>query len=191
MREVILKLDGLVCEAQLCDSRRNVLAEARIELNGPTNWYELLAKVGDELKLMQHPPPGLTTQGDAMTNDECRRTNAPRSVVSHPWQPDLCGFGMPGYGWGFWLPPEAPKAVKSETCCGFRDEAAAVKAATFLKNNHDVITGDLPNGVFEVFGYAGKFTFIDLHGIVHSFSERQQAQAHAGKLEGTQMAKPD
>lgn len=65
MREVLIQLNGLVCEAQLCDGRRNVLAEARIELSGPTNWYELLAKVGDDLKLLEHTPPGLLTEGDA------------------------------------------------------------------------------------------------------------------------------
>lgn len=178
MREVILKLNGLVCEAQLCDSRRNVLAETRIELNGPTNWYELLAKVGDELKLLEHAPPGLLTEGDDPV------------IQAEVWQVIECGQGWcPGWGWGFFLPFDTTKQrVPLETCCGFRDEAGAVKAAKFLRHNLDVISGDLPNGVFEIFGLTGTWAFLDLHGEVHaSFPTRDEARGCAAKLEALQM----
>lgn len=168
MREVRLQINGLVCEAHLLDSHCNVLAETRIELNGPTNWYELLAKVGDELKLADHPPPGLPTQ---------------------VWQVIRCGKPhCPGWGWGFYLPFDRTKQqVPVQTCCGFRSESAAAGAAKFVRGNLDVIEGGPPGGTFEVFGYAGNYAFIDLNGIVHSFSDRQHAQSHAAKLEATQM----
>lgn len=63
MREVIIRLNGQACRAQLCLGSQ-VIEETLIELNGPTNWYDLLAKVGEELKLANHPPPGLFTEGD-------------------------------------------------------------------------------------------------------------------------------
>lgn len=179
MREVSIQINGQVCEAQLCVGDK-VIEETRIELHGPTNWFELLAKVGDELKLCSHPPPGLPTEGDLP-----ERLGDPEA-----WQVALCGFGVPGYGWGFWLPgQENEKALRlSESCCGFRDEAAAVKAAKFLRHNLDVITGDLPNGVFEIFGLTGTWAFLDLHGDVHaSFPTSGEARGCAAKLEALQM----
>ena len=177
MREVRLKLNGLVCEAHLYDSRRNVLAETRIELNGPTNWYELLAKVGDDLKLLEHAPPGLLTEGDDPV------------IQAEVWQVILCGRPFcPGWGWGFFLPfDETKQKVPVQTCCGFRDLAAAAKAAKCLRHNLGTIT-EVPNGVFEVFVIDGVYAFLDLHGEVHaSFPTREEARGCAGKLEALQM----
>lgn len=183
MREVRLQLNGLVCEAQLCDGKRNVLSETKVELDGPTNWLDLLVRIGSQLNLKDHPPPGLVTESDQAADKSVR---APLEA----WQAALCGFGMPGFGWGFWLPgQENEKAVRlAETCCGFRDEAGAVKAAKFLRHNLDVITGDLPGGVFEIFGLTGTWAFLDLHGDVHaSFPTREEARGCAAKLEAVQM----
>ena len=64
-----------------------------------------------------------------------------------------------------------------------------MKAAKFLRHNLDVITGDLPNGVFEIFGLTGTWAFLDLHGDVHaSFQTRVEARGCAAKLEAMQMS---
>ncbi len=174
MMEITLKIDGLVCEAHLCDRRGHVLAETRIEINGPTNWDELLAKVSDELKLHQHPPPGLLLQGE---------TDEARKVIRSPWQPvHFQSIRMHGFGWGFWLP------CGTETCCGFLNHAAAQKAARLLRTLEAVITGDLPNGTFEIFHVPDGAAFFDLNGELHStFPTIREARGCAAKLEALQM----
>ena len=179
MREVIIRIGARACEAQLCAGDK-VIEETRIELEAPTNWFDLLVRIGSQLNLKDHPPPGLVTEGDRearLGDEETRRLGDPEA-----WQTALCGISMPGYGWGFWL------SCLTETCCGFRDEAGAGKAAKFLRHNLDVITGDLPGGVFEIFGLTGTWAFLDLHGEVHaSFPTRDEARGCATKLEALQM----
>ncbi len=161
MRELILRISGLVCEAQLCDAHHHVLAEARIALHGPTNWYELLAKVGDELKLSERPPPGLLVQGD----------------LAGPWKAALAGFGIPGWGWGFYLPN------LKETCSGFCDEAAATKGAQRLKAHAGGIP-EFPNGTYEAFKSGAHWAFLDAEGEMHhGFPSPSAAQNCAAKLE--------
>lgn len=104
-----------------------------------------------------------------------------------PWQAVHFGTShtqtLPGWGWGFYLP------CLSETCCGFRNEEAAAKAAKLLKTLSVNITGDLPNGVFEIFELRDEgHAFFDLHGELHcTFPTREEARGCAAKTEAVQM----
>lgn len=174
MRRITIEIDGMNCEVELCNGQGTVLAKAGLEMSGPVSWSDLLTTLAAALQLDQHTPPGLLVQGDA---------KYPSTTSSEPWEAKLCGFGIPGWLYGFWLPG------MEESCCGFRTAAAATKGAKFLRHNLDAITGDLPNGVFEIFVLTGTYAFLDLNGDVHaSFPRREDAAGCAAKLEGLQMS---
>jgi hypothetical protein len=83
---------------------------------------------------------------------------------------------------------EAAEPGPRESCCGFRDRVAAIKAAMVLKVNLDRIHSDLPQGVFEVFALDAAFAFLDVHGVLHAtFPSRIEARGCAAKMEAQQM----
>lgn len=177
MRRIVIEIDAMKCEGEMTNGQGTVLSKAGLEMSGPVSWTDLLTTLSVAMQLDQHTPPGMPIHGDM---------KYPSTTSRKPWEVKLCGFGLPGYGWGFWL-PKPDQASVEETCCGFCDATAATRAVNFLRSNLAFIEGDPPGGTFEVFRYAGHHAFLDLHGMVHSFSDRPQALSHAAKLESTQV----
>lgn len=182
-RRLVIDIQGHGCAAILQsvqeDGSTSLLAHAGFEMqHGIHSWSRLLNEVHDELKLDTFTPPGMPTEGGKTCRD-------PFEV----WQVVRCDTpDARGWGWGFMLPFDATlHQVPIETCCGFRDQAAAVKAAKTLKHNHSRITGILPGCVFSVFVLDGVYAFLDHEGEIHAtFPTRAEAQGCASKMEAAQ-----
>lgn len=143
----------------------------RHEFVHPVQWRDFLGEVCRLLDLDLTVPPGTAIQSTTV------------QIGCGPWHPvHFQSIRMHGFGWGFWLP------CGTETCCGFLNHAAAEKAARLLRNLEAVITGDLPNGTFEIFHVPDGAAFFDLKGELHStFPTIREARGCAAKLEALQM----
>lgn len=173
MRRITIEIeDGGVTACYSNGSER----KASMALEGPVTWDCLWGKIKEGLQLDLCVPPGAVMQ----------RTSADQQtwLVKDDWRPQICGFGLPGFGWGFWLPGI------SGSCCGFRDEAAAARAARSLMHNKDRIP-TMPSAVSEVFTLDGVYAFLDLFGEIHAtFITAEDAAGCAAKLENEHLQKP-
>lgn len=167
MRRITIEIeDGGVTACYSNGSER----KASMALEGPVTWDCLWGKIKEGLQLDLCVPPGIATQGAV--------------PVMREWVPLLAGFGLPGFGWGFWLPGG------SDSCCCFRDEAAAARAARSLMHNKDRIP-TMPSAVSEVFTLDGVYAFLDLFGEIHAtFITAEDAAGCAAKLENEHLQKP-
>ena len=182
MKRLIIHVEGEHCTAWLCYGSQIASDYAKFTISEGTSWKDLQDRIHQEMKLDQHPPPGMATQGDEA--DVCPPL---------PWEPLQGGFGLPGYGWGFYLPVVRKNEVAElyESCCGFRDRSAAEKAAKTMRHNHTRITGDLPGAVFEIFTLDGVYAFLDYLGEIHAtFPTHAEARGCASKIEAAQMQTP-
>ena len=182
---ILVDEDG-ICKAMATDSEKpgldKVVSKADFAMHhGAQSWSHLFTKMHDHLKLDTFASPGLP-MGSGKT---CRDALA-------VWLAVRCGTPQArGWDWGFMLPHAVETSeVPTETCCGFRTQEAAAKAAVAMRDHHlsGRTTGDLPGGVFEIFKLNDLHAFLDVDGEVHStFPTYAEARGCAAKLEAAQM----